>query len=132
MEADNSKPQLKPRTKQFAIRTIRLVEALPATRTADVIGRQLLRSALSVGSNYRSACRARSQADFVSKMGIVEEEIDECLYWMEMLMEGGAMKQERLEPLMSEAGEIAAMVVASIRTARARRQSAVAPRIGAE
>ena len=122
MEADNSKPQLKPRTKQFAIRTIRLVEALPATRTADVIGRQLLRSALSVGSNYRSACRARSRADFVSKMGIVEEEIDECLYWMEMLIEGGVMKQERFEPLMSEAGEIAAMVVASIRTARRNRR----------
>jgi len=122
MEADDSKPQLKPRTKQFAIRTMRLVEALPATRTADVIGRQLLRSALSVGSNYRSACRARSRADFVSKMGIVEEEIDECLYWMEMLIEGGALKQERLEPLMSEAGEIAAMVVASIRTARRNRR----------
>ena len=122
MEADNSQPQLKPRTKQFAIRTIHLVEALPATRTADVIGRQLLRSALSAGSNYRSACRARSRADFVSKMGIVEEEIDECLYWMEMLIEGGAMKQERLEPLMSEAGEIAAMVVASIKTARRNRR----------
>ena len=122
MEADNNKPQLKPRTKQFAIRTLRLVEALPATRTADIIGRQLLRSALSVGSNYRAACRARSRADFVSKMGIVEEEIDECLYWMEMLIEGGAMKQERLEPLMSEAGEIAAMVVASIRTARRNRR----------
>ena len=122
MEADNSQPQLKPRTKQFAIRTIRLVEALPATRTADVIGRQLLRSALSAGSNYRSACRARSRADFVSKMGIVEEEIDECLYWMEMLIESSAMKQERLEPLMSEAGEIAAMVVASIKTARRNRR----------
>jgi len=96
VKADNSKLQLKPRTKQFAIRAIRLVEALPATRTADVIGRQLMRSALSVGSNYRSACRARSRADFVSKMGIVEEEIDECLYWMEMLIESGAMKQERL------------------------------------
>ena len=122
MKADNSKLQLKPRTKQFAIRAIRLVEALPATRTADVIGRQLMRSALSVGSNYRSACRARSRADFVSKMGIVEEEIDECLYWMEMLIESGAMKQERLEPLMSEASEIAAMVVASIRTARRNRR----------
>ena len=122
MKADNSKLQLKPRTKQFAIRAIRLVEALPATRTADVIGRQLMRSALSVGSNYRSACRARSRADFVPKMGIVEEEIDECLYWMEMLIESSAMKQERLEPLMSEAGEIAAMVVASIRTARRNRR----------
>jgi four helix bundle protein len=73
---------LKERTKQFALRIIRLVEALPKGRAADVIGRQLLRCGTSVGANYRAACRARSNAEFISKMGIVEEEADESLYWM--------------------------------------------------
>jgi four helix bundle protein len=70
--------ELKQRTRLFALRTIKLVEALPRTRTADVIGHQLLRSATSMGANYRAACRARSQADFVSKIGVVEEEADEA------------------------------------------------------
>jgi four helix bundle protein len=112
--------QLKPRTKKFGLRAIRLTEALPKTPTGQVIGRQLLRSALSVGANYRAACRARSRADFISKMGIVEEEIDESLYWMEMLAEAGVVKKERLAALMDEADQIAAMVVASIKTARAK------------
>jgi len=112
--------QLKPRTKQFGIRVIRLTETLPKTAPGQVIGRQLLRSALSVGANYRAACRARSQPDFVSKMGIVIEEIDESLYWLEMLVEAGMMKHERLAPLMDEAGQITAMAVASVKTARAK------------
>ena len=120
MENNSNDAQLKPRTKKFGIRAIRLSEALPKTTTGYVIGRQLLRSALSVGANYRAACRARSRADFISKMGIVEEEIDESLYWMEMLAEAGAVKKERLAALMDEAGQIAAMVVASIKTARAK------------
>ncbi len=81
--------EMKKRTKAFALRVVRLVEVLPATRTADVIGKQLLRCGTSVGANYRAACRARSQADFISKMGIVEEEADETIYWIELLVESG-------------------------------------------
>ncbi len=76
---------LKKRTKAFALRVIALVESLPRSRTANVIGNQLLRSGTSVGANYRSACRGRSTAEFISKMGIVEEEADESLFWMELL-----------------------------------------------
>jgi four helix bundle protein len=114
----NDDHPLKPRTKQFALRCLRLVDSLPKTTASQVIGKQFLQSGLSVGANYRAACRARSRADFVSKMGIVEEEADECLYWLEMLAEAGLMKSERLEGLAKEGGEIAAMVVASIRTAK--------------
>ncbi|MDB6020269.1 MAG: hypothetical protein JWQ04_126 [Pedosphaera sp.] len=108
----------KKRTKAFALRVIHLVESLPKTRTSDVIGRQLLRSGTSVGANYRAACRARSRADFVSKMGIVEEERDESMYWMELLIEGNQIKQARLTNLMQEADELLAMIVASCKTAK--------------
>ena len=96
------KEELKGRTKQFALRVIRLVEALPRGKTADVLGRQLLRSGTSVGANYRAACRAKSTADFIAKMGIVEEETDETVYWMELLVEAGITKAELLEGLMKE------------------------------
>jgi four helix bundle protein len=97
---------------------------LPKNLPAQVIGKQLVRSALSVGANYRAAKRGRSTADFAAKMGIVEEEIDESSYWMEMLVDANLVKKDRLEPLMKEASEITAMVVASIRTARARKSGA--------
>ena len=113
--------ELKRRTKEFALRVIRLVESLPNTQTGRVIGNQLLRSGTSVGANYRSACRARSPADFISKMGIVEEEADESLYWMELLIEDEIVKQEKLESLMKEADEIIAITVSSIKTARKRK-----------
>jgi four helix bundle protein len=112
---------LKRRTKQFALRVIRLVEALPRGRTPDVLGRQLLRSGTSVGANYRSACRARSNADFISKMGIVEEETDESLYWMELLIEAEIVEAAKLESLMKEADEILAMTVSTIMTSRERK-----------
>jgi len=115
--------ELRKRTKAFALRVIRLVEALPRTRVADVIGGQLLRCGTSVGANYRAACRPKSPADFVAKMGIVEEECDESAYWMELLVEAGIMKVGRISSLMSEADEILAMVVASVKTARARRRN---------
>ena len=108
--------QFKARTKALAVRIIRLVEALPTTRTGDVIGKQLLRSGTSVGANYRAACRARSTADMLSKLGIVEEEADESVYWMELLIEAGIVPQSRLGPLMSEMDEILAMIVASRKT----------------
>jgi len=114
--------ELKRRTKAYALRVIRLVESIPNNHTADVIGKQLLRSATSVGANYRAACRAQSQADFIAKMGIVEEESDESLYWMELLIESSLVPQARLTELMAEGNELVAIAVASIRTARARKQ----------
>lgn len=114
MKYDN----LKDRTKKFALRVIRLVEALPKGKTADVIGRQLLRSGTSVAANYRSACRARSTADFVAKMGVVEEEADETIFWMELLIEARVVDGSKLKALMKEADEILAIIVSSIKTAR--------------
>ena len=111
---------LKRRTKQFALRVIRLVELLPIGRTANVIGNQLLRSGTSVGANYRAACRAKSNADFISKMGIVEEEADESIYWMELLIESGILRIGKLESLMKEADELLAITVSSINTAKRR------------
>jgi four helix bundle protein len=125
MRNGNVKPNdLRARTKQFALRVIKLVDSLPNGRAADVIGRQILRSATSVGANYRSAQRGRSKAEFCAKLGIVEEECDESSYWLELLTESGIVKQARLKDLMSEANEITAMVVASIRTARAQTRNA--------
>jgi four helix bundle protein len=113
-----TKDELKRRTRRFALDVIRLVESLPRTRTAEVVGRQLLRSGTSVGANYRAACRARSSADFVSKMGIVEEETDESIYWMELLVESGGMPADRVDALLREANELLAITVSSIKTAR--------------
>ncbi|MFM7405461.1 MAG: four helix bundle protein [Cuspidothrix sp.] len=92
--------QFKTRTKQLALRVIRLVESLPTTKTADVIGKQLLRSATSVGANYRAACRAKSTADLIAKLSIVEEEADETLYWLELLIESRLITVEKLNNLM--------------------------------
>jgi four helix bundle protein len=113
-----SPQEFKNRTKQFALRVIRLVDALPNRPSARVIGGQLLRSGTSVGANYRSACRARSVAEFCSKMGVVEEEGDESAYWMELLIEAKLVRKELLHNLLNEANEIVAMVVASITTAK--------------
>jgi four helix bundle protein len=112
------KEEMKKRTKQFALRVIKVCEALPKGKTADVIGGQLLRAGTSVGANYRAACRAKSTPDFISKMGTVEEEADEALFWMELLVESGIMTEERLADLMQENDEIIAIVVSSIKTAR--------------
>lgn len=97
---------------------IKLVEILPKNRIAYVIGGQLLRSGTSVGANYRAACRARSKADFISKMGIVEEEIDETLYWLELLIAVNLVAKKQIQYLLNEVNEITAIVVASINTAR--------------
>ncbi len=117
------KRDLRHRTKAFAVRVVKLVDALPATRAAGVIGQQLMRSATSVGANYRSACRGRSQAEFIAKLGIVEEEADETIYWFELLIETGLVPEAMLKDLIREANEITAMVVASIRTSRSNRNS---------
>ena len=110
--------EMKRRTGQFALRVIRLVQSLPKDRVADVIGRQLLRCGTSVGSNYRASCRARSAADFIAKLAIVEEEADESVYWMELLIESGLAPAARLADLIGEAGQLVAITVASINTAR--------------
>jgi len=110
----------KERTKKLALRIIRVVEALPKSRSADVIGKQLLRSATSVGANYRAACRGKSALDVIAKLGIVEEEADESIYWMELLVEGGFIPETKLKDLLTETNEIVAMTVASIKTLRAR------------
>ena len=112
---------LKARTKSFALRVIKVVDALPNTRSANVIGHQLLRSGTSVGANYRAACRARSTAEFVAKLGVVEEEADESGYWMELLIDSGLMSQAQLGELLKEADELVAITVASIKTARQRK-----------
>ena len=109
---------LKKQTKEFTLRIIEFVETLPSGRTPDVIGGQLLRAGTSVGANYRSACRARSTADFISNMGIVEEEADESLYWMELLIQAGIVKPENLNSLMEEGDELLAITVSSINTAK--------------
>jgi len=112
--------ELKTRTKQFALRTIRMVDSLPRTLGAEVLGRQVLRSATSVAANYRSACRAKSRADFISKMGTVEEEADESGLWFELLGESDIIAVNRVADLLNEASELTAIAVASIRTARSR------------
>jgi four helix bundle protein len=113
---------LKQRTKEFALQAIRLVESLPRGKMTDVIGRQLLRSGTSVGANYRSACRAKSIADFISKMGTVEEEADESIYWMELLIESGLISKDKVVELLDEADQIVAIIVSSIKTARRRKR----------
>lgn len=110
----------KQRTKKLALRVMSLVECLPNTRSADVLSRQVLRSTTSVGANYRAACRAKSPADMITKLKIVEEESDETLYWLELLSESKSVSQEELTGLTKECNEILAMTVASIKTLRAR------------
>ena len=109
---------MKARTKAFGLRVIRLTQSLPPNRVGDVIGKQLLRSGTSVGSNYRSARRARSKADFLNKLGIVEEEADESSYWMELLAESGTVPHDKLADLMRECDEITAIIVATINSTR--------------
>jgi four helix bundle protein len=109
---------LRKRTKQFGLRVIRLVEALPNTQTASILGKQLLRCATSVGANYRSVCKGRSKADFIAKLGIVEEEADEAIYWLEMLAEANIVKPNMISELLAEAHELTAIIAASSKTAK--------------
>ena len=110
--------ELKLRSKRFAIRIVRLFRSLPKTTDAQVIGKQLLRSGTSVAANYRAVCRARSKAEFIAKFGIVVEEMDETVFWLEMLIDTGIMKEEKLKDLLSEANELLAIFCASQRTAK--------------
>jgi four helix bundle protein len=110
--------ELKQRTKKFGLGVIKLVESLPSSQMGRVVANQLLRSALSVGANYRAACRARSKADFISKVGITIEEADESQYWLEMLEDAGLVSHDKLTPLAKEADELVAILTASAKTAR--------------
>ena len=105
-------------TRAFVSAVVQAVEELPRGRTADVIGLQLLRSGTSVGANYRAACRARSRKEFIAEMGIVEEEADESEFWLGLLLERGLLDAQRASLLRRDAGQILAMTVSSIRTAR--------------
>lgn len=109
---------LKKRTKQFAIRIVRLFRALPRNEESRIIGRQVLRSGTSVAANYRAVCRARSKPEFIAKVGVVVEEIDETVFWLEMLTETGILQQAQTGSLMKEANELLAIFAASQRTAR--------------
>lgn len=112
---------LRGRLMMFGLRVIRMVEALPQSKAADVAGGQLIRCATPVGANFRAACRAKSKANFIAKLKIVEEECDECMYWMEVLVKGGLIAERRVSGLLQEANEILSIVVASIKTARGSR-----------
>ena len=119
-QSDADKFDLKKRSKEFALRIVKLVESLPNTQTARTIGGQLLRSGTSVAANYRAACRSRSNADFIAKMGIVEEETDESVFWTEMLVDTGIVEAERVIDLLDEGNQLTAIWVKSINTARGR------------
>ena len=121
IEATMDEQEFKRRTQRLALHVIELAEELPKRRTAEVLGRQLVRSATSVGANYRSACRGKSTADVLAKLAIVEEEADETVYWLELLVEARIVAESRVTALLKESNEIVAMTVASIKTLRGRR-----------
>ena len=120
-KAGRGEYELRDRTKQFALRIIRLFSALPKTEEARVLGRQLLRSGTSVAANYREASRGRTDAELVAKLGIVEQELDESLLWMELIVESNIMSESRVVELKSECEELLRMTVAAIRTLKSRR-----------
>ena len=121
--------ELLQRTKQFALRIFKLVGALPQTIQGRAVAAQLIRSGTSVAANYRAACRARSKPEFVAKLGVVKEEADESAFWLELIMETNLLSATKVEPLLSEASEIVAIMASSKKTAAksqiANRKSAI-------
>lgn len=115
---ESKQEAMRARTKRFALRIIRLFQHLPHSADAQVLGKQLLRAGTSVGANYRAAGRARSKAEFVAKVGIVLEEADESVFWLECLKESGIIRQELMDDLLKEANELVAIFAASRSTAR--------------
>jgi four helix bundle protein len=115
---DLNEKELKERTKRFALRVMKLVDAIPNSVSGRSIANQLVRAGMSVGANYRAACRGRSKAEFVAKLGIVIEEADECEYWLELIIDGEVLPKTKVEPLLQEAHELTAIFVASVRTAK--------------
>ena len=115
---DGKTEQLRKRTKEFALRIVHLFRSLPPATEAQVIGKQLSRPGTSVGAHYRAACHARSRVEFIAKIGIVSEEADETVFWIELLADLGVVKKERLDPLLTEARELTAIFRASRQTAK--------------
>ena len=120
LKTDGKTYDLTTRTKQFALRIVRLFGALPKTSAAQILGKQLLRSGTSVGANYREGRRGRSDAEVVSKLGIALQELEETNYWLELLAEGDIMPRNRLEPLMTETGELTAILTTCVKRTKAR------------
>jgi four helix bundle protein len=112
-----SPEELRQRTKQFTLRVMKVVEALPDTPQGRVIAHQLMKAGSSVGANYRAVCRVRSRKDFINKVGVVIEEADESAFWLEVIGEGGILKAPLVEPLLREANELVAILTAARRTA---------------
>ncbi len=110
--------ELRDRTKRFAVRIVKLVRAMPHTLDAQVIGKQLLRSGTSVAANYRAACRARSKAEFIAKLGVVVEEADETVFWLELVAEAEIVPRARIQEVTKEANELFAIFVRSQLTAK--------------
>ena len=110
--------QMKQRSRTFCLRVVKLAASLPRDRIADVFVRQMVRSATSVAANYRAACMGRSKAEFVSKIGIVQEEADETVFWIELAADAGLVKEELVKDLVAEGREILAIIVASRKTAK--------------
>jgi four helix bundle protein len=113
--------QLRDRTKRFAVRIVKLFRSLPYHADAQVLGKQLLRCGTAVAANYRAACRARSKTEWIAKIGIVVEEADEAVFWLEMLADCEIVPGSRLQELMAEAHELSALFTASQRTAKTSR-----------
>ena len=113
-----NKEELKHRTKQFGLRILHLADSLPNNISGRTIANQIARSGTSVGANYRAACRARSKAEFIAKLGTVEEEADESAYWIEMIIEAGLITNNLMDPLLQEANELTAIMAASRKTAK--------------
>lgn len=111
-----NEPQMKRRTKEFALRVLKLADRLPHSRSGNAIANQIVRSGTSVAANYRALCRAKSRADFVNKASIVEEEADESGFWLEMVIDAELFPPKRVTPLLQEANEITAMLVATRKT----------------
>lgn len=109
--------EMKERTKRFALRILKLADALPKSRSGNAIANQVVRSGTSVAANYRALCRAKSRADFVNKASIVEEEADESCFWLELMIESDLLPAPPIQPLLTEANELTAMLVAARKTA---------------
>ena len=118
-----TKEELKNRTRQFALMIIKLVDELPNTKAGNTVGNQIIRAGTSVGANYRTVCRARSNADFISKITIVEEECDESLFWLELIRDSKLLEKERLTDLLKEADELTAIFTAVGKTARQKKSN---------
>lgn len=115
-----NEPQMKDRTKHFALRILKMADALPTSRSGNAIANQVVRSGTSVAANYRALCRSKSRADFINKTSIAEEEADETAFWLDLILDAGLLTAARVKPLLDEAGEITAILVASRKTALTR------------